>query len=107
MRASHNGTLGVESSLTESFNSVHIDHFFKVVKIPDLDLLYLVRGTETVEEVKEGNAALDSCEVSDGAEVHNLLRICFSEHSETCLTASVDVGVIAEDVQRVRSDATG
>ena len=106
VRAAHYGMLGVESALSERLNSVHVAHLLEVLVVPDLDLLYLVRGTEAVEEVDEGNASLDCREMSNGAEIHDLLRVGLGKHCETCLTASVDVGVIAEDVERVRRDAS-
>ena len=96
----------IESTLAECLYSVHVNHFFEVVEIPDFDFLQLVRGAETVEEVEEGNTALDCCEVSNGAEVHNFLSICFCEHSEAGLAASVYVRVVAEDVERVAGNTT-
>ena len=60
-------------------------------------------GTETVEEVDEWNAALDSSQVSNSAQVHNFLWVCLSQHSKAGLTASINVGVVTEDVQRVGS----
>ena len=106
VRAAHYGTLGVESALSERLNSVHVAHLLEVFVIPDLDLLYLVRGTEAVEEVDEGNASLDCSEVRNSAEVHDLLRVGFCKHCETGLTTCIDIGMIAEDVKSVRSDAS-
>ena len=104
-RAAENGVLGVERSLPERFNSIHINHFFKVFGLPNLDLLNFVRSAEAVEEVKERNSALDGGKVSNRAEVHNLLLVGFGKHSITGLTASVYVRVVAENIQRVRSNA--
>ena len=39
--------------------------------------------------------------MSDGAEVHNFLRIGFREHCKTGLTACVNVGMVAENVEGV------
>ena len=39
--------------------------------------------------------------------VHDLLRIGFGKHCESGLTAGVNVGMIAENVERVRCYATG
>ena len=44
--------------------------------------------------------------MGNSAEVHNFLRVGFSEHSKACLTASVYVRMVAENVERVRSNAT-
>ncbi len=43
--------------------------------------------------------------MSNSSKVHNFLRICLSEHCKTCLTASINVRVVAEDVKCVRSYA--
>ena len=105
--AAEHRMLGVQSAGAESGHSVHIHHLSQISEVPDLDLLDLVRGTEAVEEVQEGNAALDGSEVSHSTQIHDFLGVGLSQHSETGLTASVDVGVIAEDIQSVRSHATG
>ncbi len=44
--------------------------------------------------------------MGNSAEVHNFLRVGFSEHSKACLTASVYVGMVAENVECVRRHAT-
>ena len=44
--------------------------------------------------------------MSDRAEIHYFLRVGFGKHSETCLTAGIHVGVITENVECVRSNAT-
>ena len=64
-----------------------------------------MRGSEAVEEVEHGNTSLDSGKVSYCGEVHNFLRVGFSHHSETGLTACINVTVVAENVQGVRSNA--
>ena len=101
----HDRALGVERTLAERFDSVHVAHFLEVGVVPGFNLLDFVGGTETVEEVDERHSAFDSGEVGNSAQVHNFLGICFGEHCKTGLTASVDVGVVTEDVQRMRSDA--
>ena len=56
-------------------DSIHIYHFLKIVVIPYFDLLDLVRCSETVKEVDKRNTALNSCEMSYRAKVHNLSLI--------------------------------
>ena len=43
----------------ECIDGIHISHILQILVIPGLDLLDLVGGTETVEEVDERNLALD------------------------------------------------
>ncbi len=107
VRAAHGGMLGAEGAVAESLNGVHIDHFLQIVVIPDLDLLDLVGGAETVEEVEERDAALNGGQMRHGAEVHDFLDVAFGQHGEAGLTAGHNVAVITEDVQGVAGDGTG
>ena len=99
----HGWMLWVECTFAECFYCIHVAHLFEVFVIPYFDLLDLVGGTEAVEEVDEWNAALDGSQVSNSAQVHNFLWVCLSQHSKAGLTASINVGVVTEDVQRVGS----
>ena len=98
--------LGVKRTGAEFLDRFHIHELCKVGIVPSLDLLDLVRGAEAVKEVDERNSALDRRKVSNGTEVHDLLRVRLGEHRKAGLTACVNVRVIAEDVQRVRRDGT-
>ncbi len=84
-----------------------VAHVLEVLVIPHGDLLDLVRGAEALEEVDERRLAGEGREVGDGREVHDLLDVALGEHGEAGLTAGHDVGVIAEDVERVGGDGTG
>ena len=99
--------LGVQSAGTESLNGVHVDHLGQVGVIPNSDLLDLVGGTETIEEVDEGDTAFDGGQVGNSAQVHNFLHVGFSQHGETGLAAGVNVGMVTEDVQSLGSHSTG
>ena len=55
----------VQSMCAELIDGIQISHFLQILIIPCLDLLDLVGGTETVEEVDERNFALDGCKVSN------------------------------------------
>ena len=105
--AAHGGMLGVEGSGAEGRDSVHVDHFLEILVIPDLDLLQLVAGAEAVEEVQEGNSALDGGQVRHGAQVHDLLHVGLGQHGKAGLTTRHDVAVIAEDVQGVAGEGSG
>ena len=106
VRAAHHGVLRIEGALTERFDRVHIAHVLQVLVIPYLDLLDLVGGAEAVKEVDERHARLDGRQMGDSAEVHDFLRVGLSQHGEAGLAAGHNVGMVAEDVQRVGSDRT-
>ncbi len=105
--AARGGVLRVERVIAEGLDGVHVDHLGEIGIVPGGDLLDLVGGAETVEEVQERNLALDGSEVRHGSEVHDLLDVALGEHGEAGLAAGHDVGVIAEDVKSVGGDATG
>ena len=98
--------LRVERVVAESLDGVHVAHLGQILVVPHGDLLDLVAGAEAVEEVKERGLALDGGKVSHRREVHDLLDVALGEHGETGLAAGHNVGVIAEDVQGVGSNAT-
>ncbi len=99
--------LGVERVVAELLDGVHVEHVLEVLEVPHGDLLDLVAGAEAVEEVQERHLALDGGEVSDRREVHDLLDAALGEHGEAGLAAGHDVGVVAEDVERVGGNAAG
>ena len=105
--AAHGGVLGVEGVLAERLDSVHVAHVGEILIIPHSDLLDLVGGAETVEEVDEGHLAGKSGQMRNGGEIHDLLHVALAQHGETGLAAGHNVGVIAEDVQRVGGNGTG
>ena len=107
VRTAHLGMFGVQSLGTELLNSLHVAHFLQVFVIPLFDLLDLVRSTEAVEEVHERNMAFDSGQVSNGAQIHNFLRVGFAQHGKTGLTNGHNVAVVTEDVQGLGSNGTG
>ena len=106
VRAAHHGVLRIEGALTERFDRVHVAHVLQVLVVPYLDLLDLVGGAEAVKEVDERHARLDGRQMRDSAEVHDFLRVGLSQHGEAGLAAGHNVGMVAEDVQRVGSDRT-
>ncbi len=101
----HSGMFGVQRMVAERLNGIPIHHFSQILVIPHVDLLDFVRRTETVEEVDERHFAFNRGQVRNSSQVHNFLRVGFSQHGKTGLTAGIHVGVIAENVQRVASYA--
>ena len=95
----------IEGTFSERLDSVHIDHFLKICIVPNFDLLDFVRRTEAIEEVDKRNTTLNGGKVSHSREIHDFLRVGLGKHCITGLTAGIDVGMVAEDVQSVRSDA--
>ena len=63
-------------------------------------------GAEAVEEVQEGDAALDGGQVRHGGEVHDLLDVALAEHGKAGLAAGHDVLMVAEDAEGVAREGT-
>ena len=72
-RSSLNRVVRVKSLRSELVYILPVNHISEILVIPLLDLLDLVRGTETIKEVNERNVALQSCKVSYRSKVHNFL----------------------------------
>ena len=106
MRSSQMRMFRIEACITECVNSIHVAHFLEVFIIPYSYLLDLVGCSESVKEVQERNSSFDCSQVSYRSEVHNFLNIALSEHCKTSLTASIYVGVVAEDVQCMSGNST-
>ena len=102
-----NGVFGVQSARSEIVDIFHVDQFLHVFVIDGVDLADLVRGTESVKEVDERNFCLQRGQVSDQRKVHSFLNGTGRQHCKTGLTASHNVGVIAENVQSVRRQSSG
>ena len=99
--------LGVQGAIAEGLDSVHVAHFLQILIVPNLDLLDLVGGAEAVEEVQEGNAALDGGQMGNRAQVHDFLDVGLSQHGKAGLAAGHHVAVVAKDVQGVAGQGTG
>ena len=99
--------LGIQGVLTELLHGVHVAHILQILVIPHGDLLDLVAGAEAVEEVDEGNLALQSGQMGHGRQIHDLLDVALAQHGKAGLAAGHHVGVVAEDVQRLGGHGTG
>ena len=104
--SAHDRVRRIEGAVAELLDEIEIDHranrfFRKLFEFADF-----VRGAETVEEVHERNAALVRGGIGDESEVVGFLNGTAREHRPTAGTGRHDVGVIAEDGERVGRDAT-
>ena len=96
----------VQRLIAERLNCVEISHILQILVIPDLNLLNLMGGTETVEEVDKRNLALDCGEVRHRRQVHDFLHGRLTEHCTAGLSTCVDIRVIAEDAECVGCNRT-
>ena len=96
----------VQRLIAERLNRVEVCHILQILVIPDLNLLNLVGGTETVEEVDKRNLALDCGEVRHRRQVHDFLYGRLTEHCTAGLSTCVDIRVIAEDAECVGCNRT-
>ena len=101
------GMLGAQGMILEALNSVPIQHLAQILIVQNLDLLNLVRGPEAIEEMLEGDGALDGGQVGNGSHIHSLLHAGRSQLCPAGLAAGHNVGMITEDGQRVGCHGTG
>ncbi len=101
-----NGVFRIQSTFAIFFESFPVDKFLNVILVGGFYFLDFVRGTETVEEMYERNAAFDSSEVCNRSQVHNFLYGAGSQHSETGLASAHHVGVVTEDRKCLSSQCT-
>ena len=101
-----NRVLRVQRTRTELSQCLLVDQRSQIVVLQLLDLLDLMRGTETIEEVHERNTALQGSQVSHTGQVHHLLHRALAQHGEACLTTRHHILVVTEDTQRMRSQRT-
>ena len=102
--AAHHRVLGVQRLGAELRQRLAVEQRGERLVGHRLDLVYLVRGAEAVEEVHEGDAPLYRREVRDAADVHDFLHAAGRELREAALAAVHDVGVVAENREGVRAD---
>ena len=100
-------TLGVQAALAEFLEFAIVDELCQVPKVQNINFLNFVGGAEAVEEMQEGNMALDSGQVGDSADVHALLHIGGSQQRKTGLAAGHDVGVLRKDGDIIGSHVAG
>ena len=101
------GVLGREGAVAEFAHLVHRHEGADVFHIHLLNLLILVGGAETVEEVDKRHAAFEGSEMGNGRKVHDFLHRAFAEHGKARLAACHDIAVVAEDTERVRGKGAG
>ena len=105
--AADNRVVRVQSMVTEFLQFIVVNQFLQIFVVQQFNLLDFVRGTETVKEVQERYMAFDGGQVSNSRHVHNFLYAAFSQQGKARLTASHNVTVIAENVQRAGGQSSG
>ena len=95
-RTTGNRIVRVESPCAELGQRFFVYKGFERLGVYFLDFLYLVRSTETVEEMNERNASFNSRQMGYAGQVHNFLHTGRSQHGETCLARSHNVLMVAE-----------
>ena len=96
-RTSLAGMIRIQALISPSLDRIEISDLSQILVIPLLDLLDLMRSTETVKEINERKTTLDCCKMSDRRQVHNLLNAGFAQHTGTGLSTGINIGVISEN----------
>ena len=101
-----NRMLWVKSLVPVALKGFPVNQRTQILHIHLLYLLDLVRCAEAVEEMEEWNASLDSGKVGHRSQVHDLLYRAGCKHCKACGTGSHDIGVVAENRERLSSQRT-
>ena len=98
---------GVEGTGAEAVDVGEVDERLDFVVLDDIDFADFVRSAETVEEAYERYGGAERGEMGDEAHVHDFLHGVGREHGKARLTASHDIGVVAENAEGVRRERSG
>ena len=101
------GMIGVQGGFPEAADSPPVQHLAEFLVGDGTDLLDLMGGPEAVEEVDEGDAALDGRQMGHACQVHDLLHAAGGQHSKARLAAVHHVAVVTEDGHGVGAHGTG
>jgi hypothetical protein len=96
----------VQCSGPVKLNGLIRDELPHLIVGEQVDLVHLVGGTEAIEEVNEGQAASQGCDVGNQGKVMGLLHCESAQHGGTSLTNSHDITVASEDGQSLASNFT-
>mmetsp|Transcript_4104 Transcript_4104/g.6021 ORF Transcript_4104/g.6021 Transcript_4104/m.6021 type:complete len:587 (+) Transcript_4104:4359-6119(+) len=97
------GVVGRERRVVVALDSLPRDEPGNVLVVDHLDLVHLVAGAETIEEVHHRHASLHGGEVRHKRLIHNHLGALRAEHNPTRSPGRHDVRVVAEDVESMRA----
>ena len=101
------GVVGVQGGFPEAAHRLPVQHLAELLIGDGPDLLDLVGGAETVEEVEERHPAFDGGQMGHTGQVHDLLHAAGGEHGKAGLAAVHHVGVISEDGHGVGAHGAG
>ena len=101
------GTLGAHGTVAETLDVLLVHQRTDVFLVHQLNLVVLVRGAETVEEIHKRYAGLKGGKVGGGGHIHHLLNRTLAKHGETGLAARHHILMVTENTQRVAGKRTG
>ena len=102
--AAHDGLLRRQRAAAMGANEIVADHRAHLGVREQRELVHLVRGAESVEEMHERNAAFEGRRLGDQGEVVSLLHRTGAEQGEAAGADRHHVGMVAEDRQRLGGD---
>ena len=106
-RVAQRGMIGIQGGFPERAHRAPVQDFPKRSVWDGPDFLDLVGGAESVEEMQEGNAALDRRQMGHAGQIHDLLHTAGGQHGKAGLAAVHHVAVVAEDGHGVCAHRAG
>ena len=86
---------------SETGQCLFVDQRFQFIIIEDFYLLDFMTGTESIKEIDEWYTAFDGCQMGNSGQIHNFLRIGFSQHGTAGSTGGHYVLMITENRKRM------
>jgi len=105
--AADEGALGIECPLAVRTHEIRIDHCADLIVAKKCQGIDLVRGTEAVEEMDEGDTRLERRRLGDQRVVMGFLHRSRGEECEASGPRCHHIGMVAENRKRLRRDGPG
>ena len=97
----------IQGAGTEFCEGFLINQGSQFIVVKNFDFLDFMARAKSVEEVDEGNPALDGSEVGNAGEVHDFLDIRFCQHGTAGSPGAHDILVVTENGQGVVGKGAG
>ena len=97
----------VERPAAEFVHRTIVQEACQFVIFENFDLLHFVGSPEPIKEVQERHPTLNRRQMGDCRQIHHLLHAAFGQHGEAGLPRRHNVGMIAENADRIGADDPG
>ncbi len=105
-RSARDRVFRIHCPLAEFLQGTHVDKLGQFLLVSGFHLLYLMRSTESVKEMQEGQSGLNGSKVCNGPEIHDLLGTSGSQKAKTGMAGTHYVRMVTKDRQGLGCQTT-